>query len=225
MKRPQEFAARRRVEPFVAQVFTGSGDEAVVFHNGSRILFGARERGFGRGIPGVDVFVYDEGQILSEKAMQNTLATLNTSWLGLHIYAGTPPRSEDLSKAQRWMTKHDEVWENKDPEVVRIRVAHPHVAVDARVLNGSPHVRGSRVPVRRLWIWHRGGATVDTLIKRYPQLGAGAILDALSFAYDNQDLIEADAAREQAALEKHPPVPIGIRPLAQLGLFGGERSS
>ena len=61
------------------QVFTGSGDEEIRFHNGSRILFGARERGFGRGIPGVDVLIFDEAQILSDRAMANMLATMNTS--------------------------------------------------------------------------------------------------------------------------------------------------
>ena len=114
----QGFAERRRIKPFIERVLTGSGNESINFRNGSRIMLGARERGFGRGIPGVDVLFNDEGQIMSEKAQQAMLATMNTSWLGLHIYAGTPPASEDLSKAQRWMTKHDEVWENKDPNTV-----------------------------------------------------------------------------------------------------------
>ena len=78
----------------------------------------------------------------------------------------------------------------------KVYVEHPHVVVDATILAGSPHVRGSRVPVRRLWAWHRGGASVEILIKRYPQLGAARVLDALAFAYDNQDLIESDLARE-----------------------------
>jgi uncharacterized protein (DUF433 family) len=67
----------------------------------------------------------------------------------------------------------------------RIRVPHPHVRCDSDVLAGSPHVAGSRVPVRRLWAWHRGGAAVETLVKRYPNLGPARILDALAFAYDN----------------------------------------
>jgi hypothetical protein len=95
----QGFAKRLKVAPYVEQVYTGSGDEAVVFVNGSRILFGARERGFGRGIPGVDVLVMDEAQILSDKALENMLATLNTSQLGLALYIGTPPRPEDNSEA------------------------------------------------------------------------------------------------------------------------------
>jgi hypothetical protein len=95
----QGFARRRRIAPYVQAVYKGSGDEAIVFRNGSRILFGARERGFGRGIPGVDVLMCDEAQILTDRALDNMLATLNTSALGLAIFAGTPPRPEDPSEA------------------------------------------------------------------------------------------------------------------------------
>lgn len=102
--------------------------------------------------------------------------------------------------------------------IPRIRVPHPHVRVDASVLGGSPHVAGSRVPVRRLWAWHRGGASVETLVKRYPNLGAARILDALSFAYDNQDLIEADLAREQELFSAGGAPVVGARPLSQLAL-------
>lgn len=95
----QGFARRRKIAPYVENVYKGSGDEAVIFRNGSRILFGARERGFGRGIPGVDVLMCDEAQILTERALDNMLATLNTSKLGLVVYMGTPPRPEDPSEA------------------------------------------------------------------------------------------------------------------------------
>src|SRR5690348_13633812 len=105
-----------------------------------------------------------------------------------------------------------------EPALPRIRVPHPHVRVDATVLAGSPHVAGSRVPVRRLWAWHRGGTTVETLVKRYPNLGPARILDALSFAYDNLDLVEADIAREQALFQAQGGPTIGARPLAQLDL-------
>lgn len=81
-----------------------------------------------------------------------------------------------------------------------VRIAHPHVEVRADVLGGSPHVRGTRVPVRRLWAWHRRGVSVETLLKRYPQLGPARVLDALAFAFDNADLILADLAREEALM-------------------------
>ncbi len=81
-----------------------------------------------------------------------------------------------------------------------VRVAHPHVEVRDDVLAGSPCVRGSRVPVRRLWSWHRRGVSVETLLKRYPSLGPARVLDALAFAYDNAELVEADLSREQALM-------------------------
>jgi uncharacterized protein (DUF433 family) len=94
--------------------------------------------------------------------------------------------------------------------------------VDAQILSGSPHVVGSRVPVRRLWAWHRGGTAVETLFRRYPNLGQAKILDALSFAYDNMELIQADLDREQVAFEQQGKVDANARPLSQLALpFAG----
>lgn len=82
-----------------------------------------------------------------------------------------------------------------------VRVPHPHVECTAELMNGSPCVRGTRVPVRRLWSWHRRGTTIETLLKRYPQLGPAKVLDALAFAYDNVALVEADLDRENKALD------------------------
>lgn len=81
-----------------------------------------------------------------------------------------------------------------------VLIPHPHVRLDANVLGGSPYVVGSRVPVRRLWAFYRSGASIDTLLKRYPKLGAGKIFDALAFAWDNPEVIEADLERENALL-------------------------
>jgi hypothetical protein len=104
----QGFAERTRVKPYISQVFLGSGDEEIRFVNGSRILFGARERGFGRGVPGVDVIVSDEAQIMSDKALDAQLATMNTSSFGLSLFIGTPPRPEDPSEAFTRM--RDDAW-------------------------------------------------------------------------------------------------------------------
>jgi hypothetical protein len=101
----QGMAKRAKVAPHIKQVFVGSGDEEIRFHNGSRILFGAREHGFGRGIPGVDVLIFDEAQILSDKAMSNMLATMNTSRFGLQLYIGTPPKPEDRSETFKRMRR------------------------------------------------------------------------------------------------------------------------
>ncbi len=93
----------------------------------------------------------------------------------------------------------------------RVRVPHPHVTLDA---DGTPFVAGSRVPVRRLFSWHRQGTTVETLLRRYPQLGPARVLDALAFAFDNLELIGEDLARERDLLarsggaEGHEPAPL-----------------
>lgn len=97
-----------------------------------------------------------------------------------------------------------------------IRVAHPHVRMDPDVLSGSPYIAGSRVPVRRLWAWHRGGTSIETLLKRYPQLGPARVLDALAFAYDNRELVEADLDTERELLAKTDQTPPpGLRPMEQ----------
>lgn len=83
-----------------------------------------------------------------------------------------------------------------------VLVSHPHVKIDPSVLDGSPVVAGTKIPVRRLWAWHRRGTTIETLLKRYPQLGPARVLDALAFAYDNQELMQLDLAREQNLLDE-----------------------
>ena len=71
------------------------------------------------------------------------------------------------------------------------------------------------MPVRRLWAWHRAGAKIDTLLKRYPRLGPARVLDALSFAYDNREVVEADLAHEMARLDAVGEKQLGVRPMAQ----------
>lgn len=60
-------AERPNVKPFVANVRRVNGEQEIQFSNGSRILFGAREHGFGRGFAKVDVLIFDEAQILTVK--------------------------------------------------------------------------------------------------------------------------------------------------------------
>ena len=94
----QAFAKRKRIAPHVLKLVLGSGDEAVVFRNGSRILFGARERGFGRGFDEVDVLIFDEAQILTENALDDMIPATNQSrqpTSALLMFMGTPPKPSD----------------------------------------------------------------------------------------------------------------------------------
>lgn len=89
-----------------------------------------------------------------------------------------------------------------------VLVPHPHVRVDPAVLGGSPYVVDTRVPVRRIWAFYRDGTHVEKILKRFPQIEPAKIFDALAFALDNPETIEADAAREREILkrlgQKHP---------------------
>lgn len=116
------FTERPKVRLVVDQVFTGSGKEEIRFRNGSRILFGARERGFGRGIPGVDILVMDEAQILSDTALENMLATLNTSRFGLQLYIGTPPKPDDIiaGRAEVFMRMRSDAQSGESEDLVWI---------------------------------------------------------------------------------------------------------
>lgn len=78
-----------------------------------------------------------------------------------------------------------------------VLIHHPHIDIDH---SGSPIIAGTRVPVRRVWRWHRLGTPVATLLLRYPALKPSQVLSALAFAYDNRDLVEADLAREESLL-------------------------
>lgn len=77
---------------------SANGEQEIRFKNGSVIMFGAREQGFGRGFDEVDIEVFDEAQILTERALDDMIAATNQSRFphgALLFYMGTPPRPSD----------------------------------------------------------------------------------------------------------------------------------
>lgn len=77
---------------------TANGEQEIKFKNGSVIMFGAREAGFGRGFDSVDVEVFDEAQILTEKALEDMVPAANATKQptgALLFFMGTPPRPTD----------------------------------------------------------------------------------------------------------------------------------
>ena len=75
-----------------------NGQQEITFANGSRILFGARENGFGRGFDNVDIEVFDEAQILGERALDDMVPATNAAPNPLIVYMGTPPKPSDPSE-------------------------------------------------------------------------------------------------------------------------------
>lgn len=94
--------SRSRVKPFMLMPRSVNGEQEIRFRNGSRILFGAREQGFGRGFAEVDVEVFDEAQILTDKAIDDMIPAANQSKHpagALVFFMGTPPRPIDPGEA------------------------------------------------------------------------------------------------------------------------------
>ena len=81
----------------VDHIRRANGQQEIVFANGSRIMFGARENGFGRGLHGADVEVFDESQILTDRALSNMIPVMNTSPDPLAVFLGNPPKPGDPS--------------------------------------------------------------------------------------------------------------------------------
>ena len=98
-------AGKPKIAPYVANVRAANGQQEITFTNGSRILFGAREGGFGRGFSGVCVIVFDEAQILGQKALEDMVPAVNTAPNPLILRLGTPPRPTDPSEAFRSFRK------------------------------------------------------------------------------------------------------------------------
>lgn len=105
-KKLQAFARRKKIAPHVEKVVLGSGEEEIRFRNGSRIMFGARERGFGRGFDEVDVLIFDEAQILTDNALDDMIPAANQSRQptgALLLFMGTPPKPTDPGDVFRRM--------------------------------------------------------------------------------------------------------------------------
>ena len=100
---------RKKVAPHIAidgrgkpAIRSSNGEQEVVFRNGSKIMFGARSMGFGRGFDEIDIEVFDEAQILDSKALEDMVAATNQSRHehgALLFFMGTPPRPTDPSEA------------------------------------------------------------------------------------------------------------------------------
>jgi len=96
----KELAQHKRVAPHVISCVALQGSRwRIKFRNGSRIDFGARERGFGRGKARVGVLVLDEFQHISMRALSNLTPTTNTAENPLILCAGTPPAPHDNAEA------------------------------------------------------------------------------------------------------------------------------
>jgi phage terminase large subunit-like protein len=102
-KSMQGYVRRKKIAPYLKPsrsngIRATNGEQEIEFANGSIIMFGAREHGFGRGFDEVDIEVFDEAQKLDEKALEDMVPATNQSRQeagALLFFMGTPPRPTD----------------------------------------------------------------------------------------------------------------------------------
>lgn len=94
----KKMAQSPKVTPHIARTPDNGTEKAIEFVNGSRVVFGARERGFGRGFTKLHVVVFDEAQILTERSIDDMVPAQNAAGNALTILIGTPPKPIDPSE-------------------------------------------------------------------------------------------------------------------------------
>ncbi|MBB4071615.1 hypothetical protein [Canibacter oris] len=111
-------AEKTAVRPHIKNIRRANGQQEIHFHNNSRIKFGSRAYGFGRGFDKVDIMVFDECQILTEAALADMLPATNAAPNGLPVFMGTPPRPKDPGEA--FTSRRQEALESGDPDTLYV---------------------------------------------------------------------------------------------------------
>jgi hypothetical protein len=120
----QGLVRRPKVWPHIAAVRTANGEQEIAFVNGSIIMFGAREQGFGRGMDKLDRLIFDEAQMLGLKALEDMVPATNQAQHphgGLVYFLGTPPRPVDDGEA--FTAKRDRALLGKSSDQVYIELS------------------------------------------------------------------------------------------------------
>jgi len=94
----KSMAQTPKMAPHVDRTPDNGSEQKIELKNGSRVVFGARERGFGRGFAELDVVVFDEAQILTERSVDDMVPAQNAAKNALTIMIGTPPKPIDPSE-------------------------------------------------------------------------------------------------------------------------------
>lgn len=180
--------SRKKIKPFMLEPRNANGEQEIRFVNGSVIMFGAREQGFGRGFDEVDIEVFDEAQILTEKALEDMVAATNQSRHeagALLFFMGTPPRPSD--PGEEFANRRAKALSGKAPNMVYVEFsADPDADCDDKVqwakANPSFPVRTPLESMERM----RENLTDDDSFRRealgiWGDAGARAVIDRVTW--------------------------------------------
>ncbi len=83
------------------------------------------------------------------------------------------------------------------------RPKHPYISINPKISKGSPIISGTRVRVIDIAIeYDRLGLTPDQIVDAHPHLTLEEVHDALSYYYENRDVLDEKIRKEKEFIEK-----------------------
>ena len=76
------------------------------------------------------------------------------------------------------------------------RLDYRNIEKDTTRCGGQAVVTGTRIRVCTILTCYRQGMTIEEIVQQYPPLKPADVHDALAYAYDHLDEIEADLAND-----------------------------
>jgi uncharacterized protein (DUF433 family) len=86
------------------------------------------------------------------------------------------------------------------------KLDYRNIEKDPGRCGGQATVAGTRIRVCTILTCYRQGVTVEKILQQYPHLRPSDVHDALAYAYDHPEEIEADlAADDEAVVQQQWP--------------------
>lgn len=82
------------------------------------------------------------------------------------------------------------------------KLDYRNIETQAGRCGGQPVVVDTRIRVATILVCYRQGMTVEEIVQQYPTVKPADVHDALAYAYDHIDEIEADLAADDEAVVK-----------------------
>jgi len=74
-----------------------------------------------------------------------------------------------------------------------------HIVITPGVCGGKPRIKGHRITVQHIVIWHeRGGISPDEIVSRHPGLTLADVYAALAYYHDHREAISASILADEA---------------------------
>jgi uncharacterized protein (DUF433 family) len=82
------------------------------------------------------------------------------------------------------------------------KIDYRNIEKDPGRCGGQPVIVGTRIRVATVLTCYRHGMTIEEIVQQYPHLRPSDVHDALAYAYDHIEEIEADLAADDEATVK-----------------------